>query len=85
LIDRFGPESGTFVSPYGTPLEMRSLRPGTDLTLYNVYQVVEPIPGVRMGPIAPAFDQPGYGMQMKLPKPLSNYLRAGVIVPYCPK
>ena len=39
VIDRFGYEGGTFVSPYGVPYEMRALAPETYLKPYQVYVV----------------------------------------------
>lgn len=38
IIDKFGYEGGTFVSPYGT-YEMRALAPETYLNPYKVYVV----------------------------------------------
>ena len=69
-IDRFGQEGGRYLSPDGTPFEQRGLppsnlqpRPG-DPTPHNYhrYEVTRPF-DVRSGPIAPAFDQPGGGVQ----------------------
>ncbi|NRD77656.1 glycohydrolase toxin TNT-related protein [Bacillus sp. BRMEA1] len=42
-IDRYGYDTGTFVSPEGIPYEMRAVAPGTDLRPYNVFEVVVPI------------------------------------------
>jgi hypothetical protein len=52
-----------------------SLNPDTDLSNDNVYRIVKPIPDVRMGPAAPAFDMPGYGTQFKLPKSVSQLIQ----------
>ncbi|MFO0603527.1 MAG: glycohydrolase toxin TNT-related protein [Polyangiales bacterium] len=65
LFDRYGEPNGTFVSPYGTPFEARALAPDTVGKPYRVYEVVKEIPA-RSGEIAPAFDQPGGGIQHKL-------------------
>lgn len=43
IIDRFGYEGGTFVSPYGVPYEMRALAPETFLKPYNVFVITKPI------------------------------------------
>jgi hypothetical protein len=40
-IDRYGYDSGTFVSPEGTPYANRALEPGTETKPYNVYEVVK--------------------------------------------
>ncbi len=39
-IDRYGFETGTFVSPEGIPYGQLSLAPGTELKQYHVYEVV---------------------------------------------
>ncbi|KAI8216310.1 hypothetical protein K4K54_002438 [Colletotrichum sp. SAR 10_86] len=70
-IDRFGSEWGDFAAPAGTPYAMRSLPPKnlnmqTDsLYPYNywVYEVRKSMV-VEAGPIAPAFGQPGLGVQV---------------------
>ena len=77
-IDRYGYEGGTFVSPQGTPYEMRSLAPGTEIKPYNVYEVVKPVDGLG-GKIAPWFDQPGGGIQYKLNQTIQELLNAGFI------
>jgi hypothetical protein len=41
-IDRYGREGGSFVSPAGTPLEMRALPLGSGSRAYNVYKVLHP-------------------------------------------
>jgi len=71
-IDRFGSEYGTFLAPEYTPYAARSLPP---MSLddfdpaytcnYHVYTVIKPF-AVDEGPIAPAFGQPGYGLQIQL-------------------
>ncbi len=62
IIDRFGYEGGTFVSPYGVPYEMRALAPETYLKPYSVYVVTKPVE-VQAGRIAPWFDETGLGIQ----------------------
>jgi hypothetical protein len=71
-IDRFGSEYGTFLAPEYTPYAARSLPP---MSLddfdpaytcnYHAYSVIKPF-AVDEGPIAPAFGQPGYGLQIQL-------------------
>lgn len=39
MIDRFGYEGGTFVSPYGVPYQMRALAPETYSKPYTVYVI----------------------------------------------
>ncbi|MER2474958.1 TNT domain-containing protein [Photorhabdus laumondii] len=67
ILDRFGSETGTFVSPSGVPYPERSLAPGTAAYPPVKYEVLKPIPGVEKGTIAPAFGEPGGGIQYKLP------------------
>ncbi|WP_005034643.1 Ig-like domain repeat protein [Holophaga foetida] len=65
-VVRYGPSNGSFVAPLGTDPATLSMAPGTDLSNFNVYRVIKTIPDVRMGPAAPAFEMPGYGMQYDL-------------------
>ncbi|KYC98002.1 TNT domain-containing protein [Heyndrickxia sporothermodurans] len=78
IIDRFGYEGGTFVSPYGIPYEMRALAPETYLKPYNVYVVAKPVE-VQAGKIAPWFDEPGLGMQYELNDSVKNLIEQGVL------
>lgn len=68
LIDRYGDSNGTFVAPKGTPYEMRSLPYTENPYAYHVYRVTQTIENVKAGIAAPAFDQPGGGIQYQLPK-----------------
>lgn len=65
-LDRYGSPDGAFLSPHGTPYDQRSLAPGSRGNDYYEYEVVKPLPVIR-GEIAPAFNQPGGGVQI-LPK-----------------
>jgi peptidoglycan hydrolase-like protein with peptidoglycan-binding domain len=66
-IDRFGGESGTYLSPSGTPFEQRSLPSVPDGAARN-YVVAKPL-AVQQAEVAPWFDQPGGGTQYKLVPP----------------
>ena len=77
-IDRYGREGGTFVSPAGTPLEMRSLPPGAGARPYNVYEVVEPFP-VDAGTVAPWHGQLGLGTQYELPGSVADLIGQGFL------
>jgi RHS repeat-associated protein len=73
-IDRYGPESGGYVSPEGTPFGQRSLPAHYENTQpYNTYEVVSPIE-VQAGPAAPWFGQPGGGTQYQLPDSVGNLI-----------
>jgi hypothetical protein len=77
-FDRYGFGGGKFGSPTGTPLDMRSLRPGTESLPYNNYRVVKPFE-VNSGGVSPAFNQPGLGTQYELPVSIDILLKRGVI------
>ncbi len=71
-VDRFGSERGTFLAPDATPYPQRSLPPQNldvfdpaHACNYYRYQVIKPF-NVEAGPIAPAFGQPGSGLQFQL-------------------
>ncbi|MFI9274362.1 TNT domain-containing protein [Kitasatospora sp. NPDC052896] len=71
-IDRYGSEYGSFLAPEGLPYAERSIPPQSlDSTTapagcnYHDYRVVKPFE-VHAGPIAPWFDQPGWGWQYQL-------------------
>jgi RHS repeat-associated protein len=78
MIDRYGYEGGSFVSPEGIPYEMRSLAPGTEVKPYHIYEVVKPVDGLG-GEIAPWFGQPGGGTQYKLNQTIQELLDGGYI------
>jgi hypothetical protein len=66
LVERYGFEDGSFVCPVGTPFPMRSLPASYISKPYHVY-LVKLCLSVWAGPIAPAFGQPGLGIQYQLP------------------
>jgi Tuberculosis necrotizing toxin len=83
LTDRFGSPFGTFLAPAGTSYGARALPPDslntrandpTHLCNYHLYRVTRPF-DVEAGPIAPAFQQPGGGLQ---------YLLVDTYVPQAP-
>ena len=63
LIDRYGGEYGRFLSPFGTPIDMRAMPPGNPGD-YHVYKVTK-VMGVYSSRIAPAFGKIGCGIQYK--------------------
>ena len=72
LIDRYGGPGGDFTAPKGTPYKMRSLPYYKNQNVYHVYRVIKPIENVEAGTIAPAFGEPGGGIQYKLPAPIEK-------------
>jgi hypothetical protein len=76
VIDRYGNESGRFFSPNGTSFAARSL-PGAESTPAT-YEVLKPV-GVQAGIAAPAFGQPGLGVQYMASQNVSDLIRGGYI------
>ncbi|UCZ73546.1 glycohydrolase toxin TNT-related protein [Dickeya zeae] len=62
-LDRYGEPSGSFLAPKGTPYEQRALAPGAKAEKYYEYEVIKPLPVIQ-GKIAPAFGEPGGGIQI---------------------
>ncbi len=62
-LDRYGKTNGSFLAPKGTPFEQRALAPGSLADEYHEYMVIKPLP-VMQGKIAPAFGEPGGGIQI---------------------
>ncbi|MDR1778756.1 MAG: TNT domain-containing protein [Clostridiales Family XIII bacterium] len=63
IISRVGkPDGGQYASTYETPLAERSLPPRSGTVKEYLYRVDKPIP-VLAGTTAPAFGQPGMGIQ----------------------
>lgn len=77
-IDRFGKLGGKYFSPVGTPMEMRALPPGADLSQYRVFEVVKPFE-VESSMIAPAFNKIGLGNQYYSPVSAETLLKRGII------
>jgi RHS repeat-associated protein len=78
LIDRYGSEYGSFVSPKGTPFEMRALPLEAKQKPYSVYEVIKPIDATS-GKAAPWFGQPGMGTQYEFNKSIKDLINEGVI------
>ncbi|HDH8884422.1 TPA: contact-dependent inhibition effector tRNA nuclease [Escherichia coli] len=62
-LDRYGEPTGSFLAPKGTPYEQRALAAGTKAEKYYEYEVIKPLPAIQ-GKIAPAFGEPGGGIQI---------------------
>ena len=63
MLDRIGEPVGSFLAPAGTAFDARALAPGAGASNVYVYEVIKPLP-VLEGEIAPAFGQPGGGVQI---------------------
>ncbi|KAH8826692.1 hypothetical protein DL96DRAFT_1209942 [Flagelloscypha sp. PMI_526] len=87
IVDRFGSESGCFLSPASTPFTMRSLPPqslnddpndpGIPFN-YRVYEVKRPLT-VLSGPIAAWFGQPGQGTQYQTSVSVGELIKNGFL------
>lgn len=73
---------GDFAAPPGTPFEKLSLPPdrlGDNATTVR-YEIVKPLPdNVRMGEIAPGFEQPGRGTQYHFPEGIKKLVKRGYV------
>jgi hypothetical protein len=86
LLDRFGSERGTFMSPAGSPYAQRALppsnldsAPGAEFPYnYHVYIVETPFVVVA-GPVAPWFGQMGMGTQFQMAKSVKELVDGGWI------
>lgn len=82
-FDRFGGTGGEYVSPEGTSFPARALPPDSLSKPYSVYELIRPFDDVSgrpvAGRIAGAFEQPGGGLQFKLPRPVQWLLDNGYI------
>lgn len=81
VIDRYGAETGRFFSPEGTSFEARSLPTGSGPL--NGYEVLKPF-DVQGGIAAPAFGQPGLGVQYMAPQTVADLIEGGFIKPVGP-
>ena len=81
VIDRYGGATGRYASPVGTPFEARSLPPEAIQRPLSKYEVIKPIDGVKTGPCAPYYGQPGLGTQYQLPRPIQWYVDSGYLWP----
>jgi len=77
-VDRFGAETGRFVSPAGTPLHQRSLPAGSHTRPFHVYEVVRPV-DVQAGRVAPWFGQSGGGTQFQFNQSIGDLVNSGVL------
>lgn len=80
VVDRYGFGGGRFVSPAGTSVEARALRPGTENLPFNTYRVVKPFE-VNAGGVQPWFGQRGLGTQYELPVSVNVLLKRRIIEP----
>jgi hypothetical protein len=85
-LDRFGSEYGNFMAPLGAPYIERSLPPSNlfapkDSSFpynYHVYEVTKEFVAL-VGPIAPWFEQPGFGAQLMVPMKVLDLIDQGFL------
>lgn len=77
-VSRYGRETGTFVSPLGTPFEMRSLPASARSRPLTTYEVVEPLT-VRSGLALHWYGQEGLGVQHELPHSIQVLIQKGIL------
>jgi len=77
-VDRLGRDAGRYLSPEGTPSAMRALSPTDAPRAYSVFEVKIPFT-VQAGTTAPAFSQPGLGLQFYTDRAISDLLRGGYL------
>lgn len=76
------PIDGDFAAPPGTTFDQLSLPPDrlADNTTVVRYEVIKPLPdNVRMGEIAPGFEQPGHGTQYRFPGGIQKLVGQGYL------
>ncbi|KAF9345310.1 hypothetical protein BGX26_003295 [Mortierella sp. AD094] len=88
LLDRFGSEYGSYMSPAEAPYPQRALPPSNLDTPadgkypynYHIYNVTKEFI-VLAGPIAPYFGQPGQGVQYYTYGKIMDLIAGGVLAP----
>lgn len=77
-IDRYGADGGHFLSPAGTPLEMRALSPSAEASPLSVFEVVKPF-SVGAGQATPYFGRIGLGIQHETGQSVAELLVGGYL------
>lgn len=85
-LDRFGAETGRFLSPLGAPYIERALPPSNLFAPvnssfpynYHVYEVTKAF-DIQLGPIEPWFEQPGFGSQLLATSSVADLLEGGFL------
>jgi len=78
LLDRFGPDSGRFLSPQGESYASRALPWVCTSLRYHVYKVDRPLTA-EIGTAAAYFGEPGGAIQIKLSRPVARFLAERVL------
>mgnify|MGYP003393289153 CR=1 FL=1 len=75
-VDRYGRDAGRYLSPEGTPVPMRSLSPTDAPRSYSAFEVQRSFT-VQAGTTAPAYGQPGLGLQFYTDRSIADLLQSG--------
>lgn len=78
LIDRYGYDGGTFVSPAGIPYSSRALPEVSKSAPYTVFRVMKAI-DAQKATVAPWFGEAGMGTQYELSDRVGNLVRDGYL------
>lgn len=79
LLDRFGADSGRFLSPKGAAFKARALPSVCANLPYSVFRVASPLP-VWIGRATPWFGEPGGATQVQTDATVAQLLADGVLV-----
>jgi hypothetical protein len=79
LLDRFGADTGRFLSPKGAAFRARALPSVCAGQPYSVFRVASPLP-VWIGKAAGWFDEPGGATQVQVDATVAQLLADGVLV-----
>ena len=71
VVSRYGPATGNYASPVGTPVEARSLSPGGAPRSPGEYRLTRDTE-VNAGLVTPYYGQPGLGIQFKFAVPIQS-------------
>ena len=77
-VDRYGAETGKFVSPEGTPYSNRALPPNSNVCPYHIYEIKKPIE-VQSGKVASWFGEPGGGIQYQFTRSIDELINSEVL------
>jgi hypothetical protein len=72
-------KSSDFVAAPGSIPDSLSLPPDTNLSLYQEFEVLKPIPGVTKSIVAPWGGSTGGGIQFRLPMTIKDLIKKGYI------
>ena len=78
ILDRYGPDQGKFLCLSGTSYQERSLPADRLASEYHQYRVIRPLPA-NEAEIAPAFGEPGAGIQFRTDQSVRQLISDGYL------